>query len=287
MLTPEATDISGQSASEVESGSSDALGSSDDAESSSGAESDATVGGSERGGLERSSGHGRGHASAQHRGKRANGRGGGPAVISDAETSAGLSAGEYDVEGYYLDAATERSFGAGANGDDGTNEPGDIGEETFRADSGADAALRARLARIALEDAAPNGASSSTALRRVGSQDSLHSVHSVRSIDTIGSSHYASSEASEFTTASSVGLGDSMTLPPAQPGGGAGAEETARANGWHASTMAPNGYGGLAASAQRQLNGASLPAMLGAVGQVKARQGWEDRPTFFDYLYGA
>ena len=285
MLTPEATDISGQSASEVEGGSSDALGSSDDAESSSGAESDATVGGSERGGRHRSSGNGGGPGAAQQRGKRAGG--GGTAALSDAETSAGLSAGEYDVEGYYLDSASERSFGAAASGGDGTSEPGDIGEETFRADSGADAALRARLARIALEDAAPNGASSSTALRRIGSQDSLHSVHSVRSVDTVGSSHYASSEASEFTTASSVGLGDSMTLPPAQLGGGAGAEETARANGWHVSTLAPNGYGGLAASAQRQLDGASLPAMLGAVGQVKARQGWEDRPTFFDYLYGA
>jgi hypothetical protein len=235
VLTPETTDISGQSASEIEAG----LSESDD--SSSGAESDATVGGSEKGINGRRSGH------------------------ANPNGAAALSEGEYDVEGYYLDSASERSFG-GEKGGDLSYDEEYVGDETLRAEeaTGEDSALRARLARIALED------TSSSRLVRVSSRDS---VRSAATVDTVGSSHYASSEASEFTTASSIGMGDSMILPPADGANGA-------VNGWQSQNL----HAGMAL---RQVNGANLPAVLGAVGQVKARQGWEDRPTFFDYLYGS
>ena len=240
MLTPETTDISGQSASEVEVDTSTDL----DTASTSGAESDATVG------------------SRDHSSPRPNG------PLKRAQDG-GLSAGEYDVEGYYLeyDSASERSVGANGQGED-------AGEETFRAEGTEDAALRARLAHIALE-------SSNAAAGAAGAE--LYRVPSHASIGSVGSSHYASSEASEFTTASSIGMGDSLTLPPSPAQNGV---NSVPVTGWQPARSGLLGTAGTRAGEAAGGRANTVPLAIHQLGQVRQRPGWEDRPTFFDYLYG-
>lgn len=200
------------------------------------------------------------------------------------------------MDGYKFDSgdsASERSFSRDprpgranrVNGSEGADESDMEGEETFRVESTEDTALRARLARIALEDSQATRRSFHDGGASARQGEELYRIPSHVSVGSVGSSHYASSEASEFTTASSIGLGDSMTLPPRPQNAGLGAANGS-GTGWQSSSMGLNGHAA-ANRANGAMAGQNLPLALQGIGQVKVRPSWEDRPTFFDYLYGS
>lgn len=90
------------------------------------------------------------------------------------------------------------------------------------------------------------------------------------------SSQYAESEGG-----SEYGMADSLTLPAAAPGGGGSADWLRGFEEDPIDLGAPPGAAAFSPSRARQIQRLSVPA--GAA----MRKGWQDKPTFFEYLYGA
>jgi hypothetical protein len=114
------------------------------------------------------------------------------------------------------------------------------------------------------------------------SELSLSRSHALQRTYSNSSSQYASSEgASEG--GSDFGMADSLTLPALPGNGGAGGTGgTALGRGW-VSTF-DNGPIDLGAPPIPVSGSGARSVQLAGVG---GRKGWEEKPTFFEYLYGA
>lgn len=231
----------------------------------------------------------------------------------DSDVTIGNETDEADVltgpedggaQGYWLDSDGDGDGG----GDDGDGKRADYldvdyeGDETFhvgthQSDS---VEVEAGLAKVSLRPrrASFDSIHSTTSLRSEASQASSASDASVHSIDSLGSSHYAGSEASGFTAASETsldaargmgGMADSFSLPvpPAPVGGGfVGGSMTGMifASGNGNQRVGGQALRGVNAGGQGGEGGGGSGGGRG-VGVGKRVETWEDRPSFFDYLY--